>query len=55
MQEALPPGFFLREAKASGVALLFDGLDEAAPVAVRNEIVNLIATLAARASGQTAG
>jgi hypothetical protein len=48
MQEALPPGFFLREAKASGVALLFDGLDEASSVAVRNEIVNLIATLAAK-------
>jgi len=46
MGEALPPGFFLREMQAGGVALLFDGLDEASSLERRNEIVDLIRTLA---------
>ena len=48
MQEALPAGFFQRQMRAPGLAILFDGLDEAGSLARRNEIVNLIAAFAAQ-------
>jgi formylglycine-generating enzyme required for sulfatase activity len=50
MQDALPTGFFLRQMRAGGVALLFDGLDEASSPARRNEIVELIGALAGQLS-----
>ena len=42
MGETLPAGFFHDEMQASGLAVLFDGLDEAASPARRNHIVDLI-------------
>jgi hypothetical protein len=50
MGEPLPSGFFHRQMQAGGVALLFDGLDEASSLARRNEIVDLIGALAAQLS-----
>ncbi len=48
MGEALPLGFFPGQMQTGGIALLFDGLDEASSFARRNEIVDLIAALAAQ-------
>jgi formylglycine-generating enzyme required for sulfatase activity len=48
MGETLPLGFFLRQMQTGGIALLFDGLDEASSLARRNQIVDLIGALADR-------
>ena len=48
MQDVLPAGFFQRELQTGGVALLFDGLDEAGTLARRNEIVKLLGAVGAQ-------
>ena len=48
MQETLPAGFFQRQMHAGGLAILFDGLDEAGSLARRNEIVKMLGSFAAQ-------
>jgi len=46
MGETLPVGFFVREMERGGLAVLLDGLDEAATPARRSQIVELIGEFA---------
>src|SRR5258708_3574999 len=53
MGEQLPAGFFHRQMEAGGLAVLFDGLDEAGSLARRNELVDRIAEFAEGLSGNS--